>query len=188
MSAVNRQNWNRTRAIAIVSLVASILVGVTILAAGTGKAIGFGEIPGQTVEFIGDVLPKAFINSTTVFLIYDIFIPYVIPGVEMILGIFLLIGFVPRLAAVLSLPLTVAFMANNIWAIRGGLDKFPDCACFGIWEELFGGLTPVQALGYDIGLLVLAVVIILLHPGVFLSSREWLTRPFRKTALDQSKG
>jgi uncharacterized membrane protein YphA (DoxX/SURF4 family) len=182
------QNRNRTRA--IVSLVASIIVGVTLIAAGTGKAIGFGEVPGQTVEFIGDVLPKAFINSTTVFVIYEVFIPYIFPAAEMLLGIFLLIGFVPRLAAVLSLPLTVAFMANNVWAIRGGLDKYPECACFGIWEELFGGLTPVQSLGYDIGLLVLAVVIILLHPGIFLSSREWLTKPlpFKKATEGYSKG
>jgi uncharacterized membrane protein YphA (DoxX/SURF4 family) len=180
------RNRNRTRA--IVSLVASILVGVTLIVAGTGKAIGFGEVPGQTVEFIGDVLPAAFINSTTVFIIYEIFIPYIFPGAEIILGIFLLIGFVPRLAAVICLPLTLAFMSNNIWSISQGLDKFPECVCFGIWEKLFGGLTPVQALGYDIGLLVLAVVIILLHPGVFLSSREWLTKPFRKMAADNSRG
>lgn len=164
------------------------MVGVTLIVAGTGKAIGFGEVPGQTVEFIGDVLPAAFINSTAVFIIYEVFIPYVFPGVEMILGIFLLIGFVPRLAAVICLPLTLAFMSNNIWSISQGLDKFPECVCFGIWEKLFGGLTPVQALGYDIGLLVLAVVIILLHPGVFLSSREWLTKPFRKMAADNSRG
>jgi len=179
------QNRKQTRA--IISLVAGIIVGLTLIIAGMGKAIGFGEVPGQTIEFIGDILPKAFINPTTVFLIFEIFIPYILPGVEMILGIFLLIGFVPRLAAVICLPLTLAFMSNNIWSISQGLDKFPECVCFGIWEKLFGGLTPVQALGYDIGLFVLALVIILVHPGRFLSSREWLTKPFKRTIGDSAK-
>jgi len=167
---------NRIRTRSRVSLVAIIIIGVTLVAAGIGKAIGFGEIPGQTVEFLGDVLPEAFITPATVFLIYEIFIPYVLPGTEIILGIFLLIGFVPRLISVLCLPMTLAFMSNNIWAISQGLDKFPECVCFGVWEKLFGGLTPVQALCYDIGLFVLAVVIIWLYPGGFLSSRKWVTK------------
>lgn len=172
----NDTTQNRSRTKAIISLVASIIVGLTLIAAGTGKAIGFGEIPGQTVEFIGDVLPEALITPTTVFLIYEIFIPFILPGAEILLGIFLLIGFVPRLASVLCLPLTLAFISNNIWSISQGLDKFPECVCFGIWEKIFGGLTPIQALGYDIGLLILAIVIILLYPGRFLSSREWITK------------
>ena len=167
---------NRIRTRSRVSLVAIIIIGVTLVAAGIGKAIGFGEIPGQTVEFLGDVLPEAFITPATVFLIYEVFIPYVLPGTEIILGIFLLIGFVPRLISVLCLPMTLAFMSNNIWSISQGLDKFPECVCFGVWEKLFGGLTPVQALCYDIGLFVLAVVIIWLYPGGFLSSRKWVTK------------
>jgi len=186
MSEENTQKWYRTRY--IVSLVACILVGLTLIASGSGKAIGFGEVPGQTAEFVGDVLPAAFINSTTVFIIYEIFIPYIFPAAELILGIFLLIGFVPRLTAVICIPLTLLFMSNNIWSIMQGLDKYPECACFGIWEELLGGLTPVQSLGYDIGLLILAVVIILLYPGVFLASREWLTKPFKKADVNQAKG
>jgi uncharacterized membrane protein YphA (DoxX/SURF4 family) len=174
MNADTVQNRMRTRA--RVSLVAIIIIGVTLVAAGIGKAIGFGEIPGQTVEFLGDILPEAFITPATVFLIYEIFIPYVLPGTEIILGIFLLIGFVPRLISVLCLPMTLAFMSNNIWSISQGLDKFPECVCFGVWEKLFGGLTPVQALCYDIGLFVLAVVIIWLYPGGFLSSRKWVTK------------
>jgi hypothetical protein len=71
-------------------------------------------------------------------------------------------------------------MGNNIWSISQGLDKFPECVCFGVWEKIFGGLTPVQALCYDIVLFALAIVIILLHQGGFLSSREWLTRLFQK--------
>lgn len=179
----NMQSRNRTRA--IVSLIASIIIALTFIASGSGKAIGFGEIPGQTVEFIGDFLPEAFINPTTVFLIYQIFIPFILPGVELLLGILLLVGLVPRLLAVLCLPLTLAFMSSNIWSISQGLDKFPDCACFGIWEKVFGGLTPVQSLCFDIVLFALAIAIIVLYPGGFLSSREWPTKLFSKTALDR---
>lgn len=181
MSDNNSPGQQRTKA--TVSLVVSIIVGVTLVVAGSGKAIGFGEVPGQTMDFIGDILPDAFITPTTVFLLFEIFIPYILPGIELLLGILLLVGLVPRLIAVICLPLTLAFMGNNIWSISQGLDKFPECVCFGIWEKIFGGLTPVQALSYDILLFVLAIVIILIHPGGFLSSREWLTRlSKRKTA------
>ncbi len=175
---------SRQRTKAIISLVASVILGLTFIAAGSGKVIGFGEVPGQTIEFIGDILPDAFITPTTVFILFEIFIPYVLPGLELLLGILLLVGLVPRLIAVLYIPLTLAFISNNIWAISQGMDKFPECVCFGIWERILGGLTPVQALVYDILLLILAIVIILIYPGGFLSSRDWLTRLMKKKSAE----
>lgn len=175
---------NRQRTKAIVSLVASVILGATLIIAGSGKAIGFGEVPGQTMEFIGDILPEAFITPATVFLLFEIFIPYILPGIELLLGILLLVGLVPRLIAVLCLPLTLAFMSNNIWSISQGMDKYPECVCFGIWEKIFGGLTPVQSLSYDILLLILAIVIILIYPGGFLSSREWLSKLMKKKSAE----
>jgi len=174
---------DKTRIKSIVALVCCIIVGVTFVASGSGKAVGFGEIPGQTVEFIGDILPDAWITATTVFILFEIFIPIIMPAIELLLGIFLLVGFVPRLIAVICLPLTLALMGNNIWAIKRGLATFPDCTCFGIWEDIFGGLTPAQALGYDILLFILALAIIFLYPGGFLSSRQWLTRLLSKEAV-----
>jgi uncharacterized membrane protein YphA (DoxX/SURF4 family) len=167
----------------IVSLVACIIIGITFLASGSGKAMGFGEVPGQTVEFIGEMMPKAFVTPVTIFLIYDVFIPFVFPAVELLLGIFLIVGFMPRLMAIICIPLSMALMTNNIWSISQGMDKFPQCVCFGVWEKIFGGLTPVQALSYDIGLFILALLIIFLHPGGILSSREWLIKLFQKKAL-----
>ena len=171
---------NRKSIKPVIALVACIIIGVTFIASGSGKAIGFGEIPGQTVEFIGDILPKAFVTPATVFIIYEIFIPFVLPAIELLLGIFLIIGFMPRIMAIICIPLSFALMTNNIWSISQGMDKFPQCVCFGVWEKIFGGLTPVQALSYDIGLFALAVIIIFLHPGGLLSSREWLVKLFRK--------
>lgn len=158
----------------IVSLVACILIGVTLVFSGTGKLLEFGEMPGQTAEFIGRVIPDAWLTSNVVFLIYDVLIPYVIPVVELVLGILLLIGFVPPLMAVLCIPLTLLFMANNIFSISVGLDKYPSCACFGIWEKIFGTLTPGQSLIYDIVLFALALVIIFVYPNGFLRSQDWL--------------
>ncbi len=164
----------------IISLVACILIGVTLIFSGTGKLLEFGEMPGQTAEFIGRVIPDAWLTSTTVFLIYDVLIPYVLPVAELVLGIMLLIGFVPPLIAVLVIPLTLLFMANNIFSISQGLDKYASCACFGIWEKMFGTLTPGQSLIYDIVLLVLALVIIFVYPNGFLRSQDWLRKLCRK--------
>ena len=168
------QEENRTRA--IITLVASILVGLTLVVSGSGKLIGFGEVPGQTIEFVGDILPEAWITPGSVYFLFEIFVPYVLPISEMLLGLLLLVGLVPRLVAILCIPLIAAFMTNNIWSISQGLDKFPECVCFGIWETFFGGLTPVQSLVYDISLLLLVIVIIFVHPGRFLASRAWLER------------
>jgi uncharacterized membrane protein YphA (DoxX/SURF4 family) len=166
-----------------ISIVASVIIGITFLASGSGKTIGFGEIPGQTVEFIGDILPKAFVTPATVFFIYDIFIPFIFPAIELLLGIFLIIGFMPRLMAIICIPLSLVLMTNNIWSISQGMDKFPQCVCFGVWEKIFGGLTPVQALSYDIVIFALALTVILLHPGGILSSREWLLKLFQKKSV-----
>jgi len=171
---------NRTKY--IIAVIACIFIGVTFIASGSGKAMGIGEVPGQTVAFLGEMLPQAFITPVTVFLIYDLFIPFIFPAIELLLGIFLIVGFMPRLMAIICIPLSMVLMTNNIWSISQGMDKFPECVCFGVWEKIFGGLTPVQALSYDILLFVLALIIIFLHPGGILSSREWVMKLFQKKA------
>jgi len=174
----SEQRWRRARNIS--SLVASILIGLVFLASGSGKALGFGEVPGQTMDFIGYILPDALLVPATVIFIYEIFIPYILPWTELVLGCLLLIGFVPRLIAILCLPLTLALMSNNIYSITQGMAKYESCACFGIWEQVLGELTPVQSLGIDIGLFILALIIIFNYPGGFLLSRKWLANLGKK--------
>jgi len=171
---------NKKQTKATVSLVACIIIGIIFLASGSGKIIGFGEVPGRTMEFIGFILPDALLKPFIVYFIYDILIPYILPWFELVLGCFLLIGFVPRLIAVLCLPFSLLLMGNNIWAITQGMAKYTSCECFGIWETLFGELTPVQSLGIDIGIFVLALVIIFVHPARFLVSRDWLANLGKK--------
>jgi peroxiredoxin/uncharacterized membrane protein YphA (DoxX/SURF4 family) len=159
----------------IISLVASVLIGLTLLVSGTGKILGVEETPAQVVDFISNFLPGIFITPATLYFLFYIFVPLVIPWTELILGACLLIGFLPRLMAVLCLPLLSAFMGTNLWSIvQGG---YATCAsCFGIWEKYFGSLTPAQSLVYDLVLFAFAIVIIIFQPSGFLSSRKWLAK------------
>ena len=174
MSDAAEESRHRVRS--VVSLVASILVGLTLLIAGSGKVFGFGEMPGQTMQFIGAILPNSLLTPGVAYFIGDVFFPYIIPWTELCLGILLLLRIWPRLFATISLPLTAAFIANNSWYISQGKTRFTSCECFGIWEEMFGTLTHVQSLSLDIVLLALALTIIFVHPGGFLSSPPWLAK------------
>lgn len=165
---------SRQRVRSIVSLVAGTVLGVIFLIAGSGKIFAFGEMPGQTMQFIGAILPDAWLTPGVAYFIGDILFPYIIPWAELCLGILLLLRIWPRLFAAISLPLIACFIANNSWYISQGKMKFTSCECFGIWEEMFGTLTHVQSLSLDIVLFALALTIIFVHPGGFLSSPPWL--------------
>jgi uncharacterized membrane protein YphA (DoxX/SURF4 family) len=171
-----------------ISLIACIFIGLTLVMSGTGKIFGYGEVPGQTIEFIGDILPDFLLTPFTVNLLYNIVIPYVIPWLEMALGILLLIGFLPRIIAIIFIPLTLVFMANNAWAIMKGMEKYPSCTCFGIWEKILGGLTPLQSFYYDITLFVFALAIVAVHPASLLTSRRWLDNLGKKKPAKVSHG
>ncbi|MFC1984904.1 MauE/DoxX family redox-associated membrane protein [Chloroflexota bacterium] len=143
---------------------AAILVGLTLLVAGTGK------LPGQS-EF-ADALLKSFWTPSTAY-----FIVYVLPWVEVGLGIFLLLGLYPRIVAALCLPLAAGFIANNTWALINGVEEFPTCArCFGIWEEFLGTLSPMGAIVIDILLFCLALIILLVHKEGFFTFKPWPIR------------
>jgi uncharacterized membrane protein YphA (DoxX/SURF4 family) len=174
MTDITQEDRQRVRA--IVSLVAGILLGLIFLISGSGKTFGFGEMPGQTMQFIGAILPDAWLTPGIALFLGDIFFPYIIPWAELCLGILLLLHIWPRLFATISLPLILAFIVNNAWYISHGKMKFTSCECFGIWEKIFGTMTHLQSLSLDIVLLALALTIIFVHPGGFLSSPPWLSK------------
>lgn len=166
-----------------ISLVASILIGLTFLVSGTGKIFASGAVPAQVVDFISNSIPDIFITPATVHFLYEVFIPRIVPWAEFIFGVCLLIGFLPRLMAILTIPLLSAFLGTNLWSmIQGG---YTTCAsCFGIWERFFGSLTPVQSLIYDLALFVFVTLIIVFHPGGFFTSRQWLANLGKRQKLD----
>ena len=148
----------------LVILGASVFLGLTLLVSGSGK------LPGQT-EFI-DILIQSFWTPPVAY-----FIGYCLPWVEIILGVLLLVGSFPRIAAGLCLPLIAGFMANNSWALSQGIEQFPECShCFGIWGEWLGAISPLQALYLDIVLFCLALIVLLFYPSNFLSFRPWFIK------------
>ncbi|MFH0768773.1 MAG: DoxX family protein [Chloroflexota bacterium] len=152
--------WRKTSVV----LGPSIFLGLTLLAAGSGK------LPGR-LEFIDALLRSLWTPGLAYF------IGYCLPWIEIVLGVLLLTGVFARIAAGLCLPLTAGFMANNSWALSQGMEQFPQCDyCFGIWEKLFGTISPLQALSLDILLFCLAFMILLLHPAGFSSSRPWFIK------------
>ena len=149
-----------------------ILLGLMLLVPGIGKlpwlSEKLGDFPGQT-EFIDALLGPLWTSAVA------FFISNILHWIEVVLGIALLLGIFPRIAAILSLPLIAGFMASDAWAISHG-ETFGTCGCFGIFEKLFGNTTPLQALGIDIALLFFALIIILFNPSRFFKFQWWFTK------------
>jgi uncharacterized membrane protein YphA (DoxX/SURF4 family) len=96
---------------------------------------------------------------------------YVLPAVEIGLGLLLLLGLMTRVAAVAALILLVAFVIGVSSAWARGLSI--DCGCFGGGGEVAPGATRyVEELVRDAGLIFAAVFLIL--------------RPQTRFALDRS--
>jgi uncharacterized membrane protein YphA (DoxX/SURF4 family) len=171
----DRQPFVRT----LISIIACLIVGLTLIFASTGKLAGVGDIPGQT-EYIDRFIPDFLITPELAYFVGFVFIPWLLPIAELIIGLMLVVGIWPRLAAILFLPLVFGFMANNAYMIATGVDKYPTCECFGIWERLVGGLTPTQSLYFDVALFILAVIIIIVHPAPFFSNQPWINRLFAR--------
>ena len=159
----------------VISIVACLIVGLTLILAGGGKLANLGQVPGQT-EFLDRFIPDFLMTPDFARFIGLVFIPWILPIAEILIGLALVIGIWPRLIAILFLPLVLGFMANNSYMIATGVDKYPTCECFGVWEQWLGGLTPLQSMYYDIILLILAVIIIIVQPAPFLSHQFWINK------------
>ena len=159
----------------VISIVACLLIGLTLIFAGGGKLANLGQIPGQT-EFLDRFIPDFLMTPEFARFIGLVFIPWILPAFEVVLGLLLVIGIWPRVMAILVLPMVLGFMANNSYMISQGLAQYPECECFGIWEQLFGGLTPIQSMYYDVALFILAIIIIIVHPGSFFAHQGWINK------------
>jgi uncharacterized membrane protein YphA (DoxX/SURF4 family) len=162
----------------IISIIACTIIGLILLFAGIGKLSQMGTIPGQT-EFLDKFIPDFMLTPELARFVGLLFIPWILPIVEILIGAGMIIGIWPRLLAFLFIPLVFGFMANNWYAISSGMDKFPECECFGI----FGALTPLQSMYMDVGMFILAIIIIIMHPLPFASHQLWINRVLSKNKI-----
>lgn len=136
----------------IIGVIASILLGIILLASGIGKL--FMGIPAQ-LEFLSQVSPVFGIPDSWLRVLI-----YILPWFEITVGIFMLLQIYIPVVAVICVPLIIAFMTNNIWMILNGNAYIHCDSCFGIFEQYLGSLTPTQALYVDSVMLLLAMVVI----------------------------
>ena len=142
---------------------ASILLALIFLISGVGKLL-------EQNAFLLDV--SAVIIDPGVIIIVTQWLPWV----ELVLGVCLLIGIVPQLAAGISTLLIASFIFHNSWLIGQGLGNEP-CGCLGILDRVLGGdLSTTGSLYIDIGLVILALAIYFAYPGRFLDVRPWFLK------------
>lgn len=163
----------------IIVIIACVLLAGIFLFAGAGKLIDMGQMPGQT-EYLDKLIPDFLFTPELARFIGLVGIPYILPIGETILGLLLLAGLWIKLDAIAVLLLSSAFIYHNSWMISHGIDKFPDCACFGYWETIFGIVSPATSLRIDIVMFLLALVIIFVQPGGILSSQYWFNNLIKK--------
>ena len=141
---------------------ASLFLGAIFVVAGFGKLFTTAE----GLERIFNPFPSFLTPAVT-----DTFFSW-LPYMEIIIGLLLIIGVVPRLAGVVSILLIAGFITNNAWVLGQGLGYEP-CSCFGVFNRILGiKVSTTQALCLDIIMLALALT------TVFgLQSRFFTLRP-----------
>ncbi len=138
-----------------------------------------GQMPGQT-EYLDKLIPDFLFTPELARFIGLVGIPYVLPIFETVVALLLLAGLFIKIDAIVFGLASVAFMYHNGWMISHGIDKFPDCACFGYWETVFGVVSPATSLRIDIVMFLLALVIIFVQPGGILTSQYWWNNCIKK--------
>jgi uncharacterized membrane protein YphA (DoxX/SURF4 family) len=158
--------WQRS----LIGLGPSIFLGLVLVASGTGKAFN----PAEFAEILYQLqLPVIGTSAPLIYLV-----SYGVPCLEIVLGILLLLGVLPRIAAALCIPLTIGFIVSNCWAMRE-LSRCP--YCFGKWEELLGVMSPVQAFWFDTVLLCCALIVLGFHPSGWLNFRPWFIKSSKES-------
>jgi len=152
---------------------ASILLALVFLTSGVGKLMGQSAFLLALSTYIISPNAAALLAS-------------VLPWVELVLGLCLLVGIFPQIAAGVSTLLIAAFIMHNGWMIGQGLGYEP-CGCLGIMDQIFGrGLSTIGSLYVDIGLAVLALAVYFCYPGRLLNARPWFMR-WREIVESHSK-
>ena len=141
---------------------ASILLALVFITSGVGKLMG----------------QSAFLLTLSTWLVNENIAAWVagwLPWVELALGLCLLVGIVPQIAAGISTLLIAGFIMHNSWMIAHGLGYEP-CHCLGILDRIMGEMSTVTSLYVDIVLIILALAVYFSYPGRLLNVRPWFLR------------
>ena len=140
---------------------ASITIAIVFLSSGIGKLMGQSAF---LLEVSTSVINPALAELLSIYL----------PWIEITLGVCLLVGIIPQIAAGFSAVLVAAFILHNSWLISLGLGQKP-CPCLGVLDVVFGGkLSTTGALYIDIGLIIIALAVYVCYPGKILNIHPWL--------------
>jgi len=149
-----------------ISIGAGIILGVIFVVAGLGKALSEAESFKSIFNPFPDFLAPFFSQAI------DSWFPYL----EIVIGLFLIVGVLPRLMAAISVVLVAGFITNNSWLISQGLGYEP-CDCFGVVERIIQvEMSTVGALYLDVAMLVLALVVLFWYRRRFLNIYPWFLK------------
>lgn len=145
---------------------ASTSLGLIFITAGLGK------LPVPTESYaIFSILPKPLLIP-----IFVKTVAFLLPRIELILGLLLIVGIGAKFMASFSSVLIAIFIFHNFWMITGGLESEP-CNCFGEYGKvILAEISVLEALYLDVGMLVLVSIILLYYPGNFFAIRPWFLR------------
>ena len=139
------------------TLVSRVGLGGLFIFTGVAKLGTLGEFATLAADY--HVLPSSLARA------YG----YVLPPLEVAIGILLIAGLFLRASAILSILVTLSFLIAKSIALYRGEDF--NCGCFGTYAETLTSVT----IALDIVMLALGFQI-LLHRGEFLSLEGRLSR------------
>lgn len=153
VASLSSQNVRMT--IPWVTTIARLVLGGVLIAAG---ALKIGN-PSDSVVAVKayQLLPESVAVP----------VGYVLPILEIVVGVLLVVGLLTRVAAVMAGLLMFAFVFGIAWAWANGLRI--DCGCFGGGGQLGVGQEPTYLLDIlrDFGLVLLGAWTIRFPPGHF---------------------
>lgn len=153
--AASQPSHNGRSAILWVTTVARLILGGVLIAAG---ALKIGN-PSDSVVAVKayQLLPESIAEM----------VGYVLPILEIVVGVLLVVGLLTRVAAVVAALLMFAFVFGIAWAWAHGLRI--DCGCFGGGGQLETGQEPAYLLDIlrDFGLVLLGAWTARFPPGRF---------------------
>ncbi len=147
---------------------AGIILGLIFVAGGMGKIL-------EPIESLTVLTSTSFLPQELAVLIAQW-----LPWVELLLGLFLILGISAKFTSSVSFILVIGFIFQNAWLISHGLAT-DDCGCLGRFGNMLEierqiTLSSQNALYMDIGMLALILIILFCYPGKFFTLRPWFLR------------